>query len=109
MNPTPKMGARKRPSVPLMLNQYVLLLWSTPGKHLKDTDMQKMGYTATQKSTEFAWSERTTQAENPHRTAHQLGTKCQVCGRLKFQETAIIQQDQHARTQGIDLQLGWCI
>ena len=109
MSLTPKIRARKQRSVPIMPNHHVLLLWSTPGKHREGTDMWKMGYTPMPESTELAWGERTSDAESTHKTTFLVGTECQVCGRLKFQETAIIQQDKEERIQGTRLQLSWCI
>ena len=68
-----------------------------------------MGYSQTPESTEITWRERTSDTESAHTTTFLVGTECQVCGRLKFQETAIIHQDKQERIQGTRLQLCWCI
>ena len=105
MSVTPKIGARQQPSVPVMSNHHVILMWSMPGKHLEGRDMRHMRYTPTAESTELTWRERTTDTDNAHTNTFLVGRKCQVCGRLKFHETAIIQQDKQERIQGTRLQL----
>ena len=109
MSLTHKLRARQQPSVPVMSNNHVILLWSMPSKHLEGTDMRLMGYSPTPESTELTWRERTRDTENVRTTTLLVGTECQVCGQLKFQETAIIQQDKQESIQGIRLQLCWCI
>ena len=109
MSLTPKIRARKQPSLPVMSNHHVILLWSTPRKHLEATCMRNMGHTPTPESTELTWRERTSNAESKHTTIFLVGTECQVCRRPKFQDTAIIQQDKQERIQSTRHQLCWCI
>ena len=109
MSLTPKIRARQQPSVPVMSNHHVILLCSMPGKDLGGTNMRHTGYSPTPQSTELTWCERTSDTESARTTTFLVATECQVCGRLKFQETAIIQQDKQARIQGMRLQLCSCI
>ena len=109
MSLTHKLRARQQPSVPIMSNNHVILLWSMPGKHLEGKDVRHMGYSPTPESTELTWRERTSDSKSARTTTFLVGTECQVCGRLRFQETTIIQQDKQESIQGTRLEPCWCI